>query len=296
MAVPDHIKINFRPRASADPVALQFLDAGRPVEAVEFSLQPIGVGGDPQHPLPQRDAHHWMAAAFAHAADHFLVGQHGAEGRAPVHRGFRLVGQTMSIAVARHGRFALLQAVIWNRKLGNRTASLRRRVKPSIEEHQKNPLRPPDVFGVGCGQFAAPVVAEAEHLELPPEGVNIPLGAFAGRRAGANCMLLRRQAEGIKPHWVHHTGALHPLKPRHDIGGSVALRMANMQAVAAGVGEHVEHIGLASPGQPGRGKCAVRFPPRLPLRFNARGLVSGHLILCGLLCYFGLDAAGGLKR
>ena len=38
--------------APADPVALELLDARRPVEALEFAVEPIGVGGDPQHPLP----------------------------------------------------------------------------------------------------------------------------------------------------------------------------------------------------------------------------------------------------
>ena len=97
-----HAEIDLGSAAFADPVALQLLDARGPVESFQFAFQPIGIRGDPQHPLPQRQSYHGMAAAFAHAADDFLVGQHCAEGGAPVHRRLRLIGQPVRIAVALH--------------------------------------------------------------------------------------------------------------------------------------------------------------------------------------------------
>jgi len=48
-----------------NPIPLQVLDAFGPIEIVEVFFQAIGVGRDPQHPLPQRNPHHGMAAAFA---------------------------------------------------------------------------------------------------------------------------------------------------------------------------------------------------------------------------------------
>ena len=38
-----------------------------------------------------------MAAPLADAPDHFLVRQHGPQGRAPVHRHIRLVGQPVVV-------------------------------------------------------------------------------------------------------------------------------------------------------------------------------------------------------
>ena len=97
-------EIDLRPGAPADPIPLQELDALGPVEPVEVFFQPVGIGGDPQHPLAQGDADDRMPAALAHSADDLLVGQHGAQGRAPIHRGFELIGQAMFVAVALDGR------------------------------------------------------------------------------------------------------------------------------------------------------------------------------------------------
>ena len=262
--------------AAADPVALEFLDARGPVEALEFAVEPVGVGGDSQHPLPQRNPHHRMAAPLAHATDHFLIGQHGAERGAPVHRRLRLIGKPVGVAVGRNGRFALACDLGGNRQFGDRPALLQGGVEPGVEELEKDPLRPADVFRVGRRQRAVPVVAEAEHLQLTAERVDVALGALSRRRAGADRMLLRRQAEGVEAHRVHHARAPHPFEPRHDVGGCVALRMAHVQPVAAGVGEHVEHVGLAVRRQPRRGEGAVRVPPGLPLRFDQGRLVAGH--------------------
>ena len=263
--------------APADPVALELLDARGPVEALEFAVEPVSVGGDPQHPLPQRNSHHRMTAPLADPADHLLVGQHRAERRAPVHRRLRLVGEPVSVAVGRDGRFTLAGDLGGDRQFGDRPALLQGGVEPGVEELEENPLRPADVFGVGRCQRTVPVVTEAEHLQLTAERVDVALGALPRRRAGADRMLLRRQAEGVEAHRMHHGRAPHPLEPGHDVGGGVALWVAHVQPVATGVGEHVEHIRLAARRQPRRGEGAVRVPPGLPLRFDLGRLVAGHL-------------------
>ena len=162
--------------APPDPVPLQHLDALGPVEPFEVLFQPIGVGGDPQHPLPQRHADHGMAAAFAQAADHLLVGQHRAQGGAPIDRGLDLVGQAMLVAIAVDGLGPLLGDFVGDRQFGDRPALLLLGVVPGVEEHEEDELRPAEVGHVGGGQLAVPVVAEAQHLQLAAEVVDVALG------------------------------------------------------------------------------------------------------------------------
>ena len=92
-------EIDLGPLAAADPVALHVLDRARPVDVFEVVEQPLGVGGDAQHPLGQRHADDRVPAALALAVDDFLVRQHGAQLRAPVDRHLGPVGQPFGIAI-----------------------------------------------------------------------------------------------------------------------------------------------------------------------------------------------------
>ena len=166
--------------AAADPVSLQGLDALGPVERFQIIFEPIGVGGDPQHPLSQRDSNDRMAASFADAALHFLVGQHGTEFRAPVDGGLDLVGQAVLILVSANGLLALLFDVLRDRQFGNRPAFLLLVVKPGFEQGEEDELGPAEVLDVGRSHFAFPVVAEAQHLELAAEVADILLGGDTG--------------------------------------------------------------------------------------------------------------------
>ena len=74
-----------RAGGAADPVALHGLDLVRPVQHFEIVEQPVGVRGDAHHPLPQPFPEHREVAAVAAAVGgDLLVGQHGAQTRAPV--------------------------------------------------------------------------------------------------------------------------------------------------------------------------------------------------------------------
>ena len=84
--------------AAADPVPLHQLDGLGPVEPVEIVEQPVGVGGDPHHPLLHRATEHREVAPLRSPVGRdLLVGQHGAEPRAPVHRHLFQVGQAMGV-------------------------------------------------------------------------------------------------------------------------------------------------------------------------------------------------------
>ena len=65
-----------------------------------------------------------MPAALAHPADDLLVGQHGTQRGAPIHRRFELIGQPVLVAVPLDGRLALGRNLVGDRQLGDRPALL----------------------------------------------------------------------------------------------------------------------------------------------------------------------------
>src|SRR5206468_4343160 len=76
---------------TADPAALRGERPLGPGHERQILGEPIGIGGDPQHPLSERHAIDGMAAALAPSVDDFLVGEHGAERGTPVDWHRRLV-------------------------------------------------------------------------------------------------------------------------------------------------------------------------------------------------------------
>ncbi len=106
--------------------------------------------------------------------------------------------------------------------------------------------------------------------------------------AGLDGVLLGGQAEGIPAHRMQHVEAAHPLVAGEDVGGGVAFRVADVQARAARVGEHVEDVELRLRGIEvgiARVGSAERFagqPKRLPL-----GLKVGERELLALGCHSG---------
>ncbi len=165
-----------------------------------------------------------MPAALAQAADHFFVGQHGAQRGTPIDRRFGLIGQPVPILIAADRLVARGGHVGRNRQLGDRPAAAGLGVEPGVEQLQKNPLRPAEVVDVGRGQLAVPVVAEAEHLLLPAERVDVLLGRDARRRAGLLGVLLGRQAKGVPAHRVQHALAAHPVRSGRRCRWPFALR------------------------------------------------------------------------
>ena len=79
------------------------------------------------------------------------------------------------------------------------------------------------------------------------------LGGFARVLAGLDGVLFGGQAEGVPAHGVEHMEALRAFVAGEDVGGGVALRMADMQAGARRVGEHVEDVELGELLRAGRG-------------------------------------------
>ena len=73
-------------------------------------------------------------------ADHFFVGQHGTQRRAPIHRRLELVRQAMVVLVFAHSRIALRLNIGRDRQLGNRPAFLLVVVEPGVVDRKSTRL------------------------------------------------------------------------------------------------------------------------------------------------------------
>ena len=268
---------------SADPVPLEKLDRLRPVEPLQIGDQALRVGRDPKHPLAHRAALHREAADFALPIDYFLICENGTEFRAPVHRFIRDEGKSHTIRITPPvGRDRLGLAGGW--------------VEPGTVELQKDPLRPAEVLRVSRADLTRPVVAEAERLELGAEVVDIPLGGDARVLTRLDRVLFGRQAEGIPSHRMEHIVAAQPVIAGQDVRCGVPFNVADMEAVSARVGKHIEDEVLLRLGSktwlPGVGgtECVGLQPVLLPAGFKLReGIVlagQGHLV--GTLIRYGI--------
>ncbi len=239
--------------AAPDPVALHGLDLLRPVQPVQVVDQPVGVRGDPHHPLAQVPPEHGEVAALAAAVGgDLLVGQHRAQAGAPVHRRLGQVGQAVLVQ-----HLALLgagqpgpRAAVRRRpgavgelrlQLGDRPRLARVGVVPGVEDLQEDPLRPLVVLDVDRGDPAALVVAQPQPADLPQVGGHVVLGGLARVLAGLHRVLLRGQAERVEAHGVQHVPAVHPVVPGEHVGADEAQRVADVQPRARRVREHVLH-------------------------------------------------------
>ena len=236
--------MNFRSVAASDPVALHFLEGVAPVDLLQAAQEALGVGGDAQHPLAHRPARDRETAHFAPALDDLFVGQDGAQFLAPPDGGLGYVSQALAVAmlaerVRRAGAFGRAGEGL------NRLGFAGGGIEPGIVELEKNPLRPFKIAGGGGVDLAAPIVAETEGFNLPLENGDVGLRRFARMLAGADGVLLGGQAEGVPAHGVEDVATAGALVTGEDVGGGVALRMADVQPGAGRVGEHVEYVELA---------------------------------------------------
>ncbi len=239
--------------AAADPVALHQLDRLGPVEHVEVGEQAVGVGGDAQHPLLQRALEDGMVAAFAATVGgDLLVGEHGAERGAPVHRRLVEVGQpvrvddgaprvgvevdpgeAVGVGVALRGVRPRLEL---RDQLGDRPGAVLRLVVPRVEELQEDPLGPAVVVGVGGGDPPAGVVAQAEGPELAAHVGHVGLGGDPGVLTGLHRVLLGREPEGVVAHGVEHVVAPHAHEAGEHVGADVAEGVPTWRPAPLGYG------------------------------------------------------------
>ena len=236
------LEVDLRAGGAAYPVALLNLDALDVVDVVEVVYEPLGVGGDAQHPLALLLAHDGRAAALADALHDLLVGEDALAARAPV-----------------DGHAGLI----------------REAVLVHLEEYPLGPLVVLRVRGI---HDAVPVEAVAEHLQLLREALDVALGDLAGVHMVLYGVVLRRQAEGVEAYREDDVLALHAPLARDDVHRGVGARVADVEAVAAGIGELDEGEELLPrliAGDGGEG--LVLQPVILPFLFYACEIVAHFL-------------------
>ena len=193
-------KVHRRAFAAANPIALGFLDAVRPIEAIQVVDQALGEGRNAHDPLAHPLADHGVTAALAQAVFDFVIGQNRTEGGAPIDLAVGEVGQPElhqnvrlrdGIAcIPMSGSEGSVKGVIpWVCSIGQHFPPfpIARRLRcfqpvalqhfhqlrdgfgavggcivPRFEQLGENPLGPPVVSRVTGAHFARPIVAESE--------------------------------------------------------------------------------------------------------------------------------------
>ena len=258
-------KAHFRAHAAANPVALHFLERVAPFQGVQTVQEALGVGGDTQRPLFHQFAFHGEAAAFGKSVYHFVVGQHRAQLRAPVHHRIRKEGQ--AVVHQNVGTFLFVERspVLRAEHFVGRTggffqergvaflfqAAQQLRVGqgflcflaiPGVEQADKDPLRPKVVGGVAGLHFAVPVEGKAYEVELLAVAFYVLARGFSGVLPGLNGVLFGGQSVGVESHRVQYVIALQPFVSGVDVAGDIAEGMPHVQAGPGGVGEHVQNV------------------------------------------------------
>ena len=109
---------------------------------------------------------------------------------------------------------------------------------------QESPLSPFVVSRIAGSDFAVPVVAEADFVELLTVTVYVVDGSHLGVLTGLYCILFGGQAIGVVSHRMQDVESLQTLVSAIDVRGNVTERMTHMESGAGRIREHVEDIEL----------------------------------------------------
>src|SRR5207248_2558640 len=109
----------------------------------------------------------------------------------------------------------------------------------AVEHAQKKPLIPAVVFRLAGGNFATPVVAEAEAPQNALELGNVGVGPGARMRLVLDGGIFGRKAESVPAHGMKHVEAAHALYAGDDVSDGVVAHVAHVQR-AGGIREHFE--------------------------------------------------------
>ena len=224
----------------------------------------------------------------------------GAQARTPVDRRLAQVRQAVAVdhgvALRRRGERLVPRRAAGGgaasagelaRQCGDRAGLALVGVVPGVEDLQEHPLRPAVVRLVG-GRHAAPhVVGQAQATQLAAHVGDVRLGVHPRVHARGDGVLLGRQAEGVVADRVQHVVARHPLEAAVHVGADVAEGVADVEAGAGRVREHVEDEQLLPTGhllrlgeRPGGVRClegVVCVPLVLPALLDVgsqRGAVA----------------------
>ena len=185
-----------------DPVALHRLDLVGPVQFAEVGKQPLGVGGDAQHPLAHVAFEHGVVPDLGAAlVGDLLVCQHGAQPRAPVHGS---VGQVCQAVRVDDPASLQLRQLVPGLTRGCGPGPIGELldelvdvpgpacllVEPGVEDLQEYPLRPAIELDIGGGHAAAGIVCQAQPPQLAAHDGDVLVGGDPRVLSRLHCVLL----------------------------------------------------------------------------------------------------------
>ncbi len=242
----NHVEVDKRPFAPANPVALHRAHLFRPtLQRVEPRQQLIRILRNAQKPLrqiPLLDRH--ILVPPAPPRHHLLVREHRRTRRAPVHLALLPVRQA------------------------------------ALKHLDEEPLVPPVVVRLAGRHLVRPVEPHAQPRELLLHRRDILQRPLPRRHLVLQRRIFRRQSKRIPPHRVQHVVPAHPHVPRQRIADRIVPHMPNVQR-AARVRQHLQAVvlRLAAVVPFRRIQRCVRVPTRLPLRFQLRRAIRPDLRL-----------------
>ena len=236
-------EFQFRALRAADPVALHGDDAVGPTafKFLQVIDELIGVRGGFQDPLFEFagfDERVFVAPAVA-SVDDLLVREDGAAFGTPVHTALFAIGETL------------------------------------FKHAQEEPLVPAIVFGLAGGDFAAPVIAEAEAAECALEFGDVVVGPDAWMRVVLDGGVFGGEAEGVPTHGMEDVEAAHALDAGDDVADGVVAHVAHVHG-AGGVGQHFEDVVFGLRGVSFGFEDAGFGPALLPLGFDFLWVIVRH--------------------
>ena len=300
-----YTELHLRSLGTSNPVALGFLDGIAPVEMIQPVEEALAVGTDAQTPLAHLLLLHRKSATDAQTLRHFVVGEHGAKCRTPVHHrlaevGDAVVHQHIVTLLLVHllpfssseGKFLTACGIQpfcslfleMRHKLGNGLCLLTTVAEITVVHLLEGPLCPLVVLGITGADFAVPVKAEPDFIQLPAIACNILVGRLLRMLAGLDGILLGRQTIGIVTHRVEDIEAFQTLVARIDVAGDVSKGMTHMQTGSRRIGEHVEDVELGLVCLFGHLVGTFLCPRLLPAGFDVSEVVI-HIVRYCFACF-----------
>ena len=148
----------------------------------------------------------------------------------------------------------------------------------ALEHAQKKPLVPAIVFRLAGGNFAPPVVAEAEARQTAFICAMLALVHSRGANAALDGGIFGGQSEGIPADRMQHVESAHAPVARHRVADRVVAHVAHVQR-ARGIRQHFEQVIFRALRVAVRMERALLFPNFLPLRFNRLWIVLAQWLI-----------------
>ena len=256
-SVTDRIEHHFRSLRTPYPVALHLLERIGPVERVERTQQPLVIGRHTELPLGHLLLLYGETSPDAQTVLDLVVGKHGSEPLAPVHRSLALIGYPVAHQYVGAAPFVRRGPLIGAHTVIPLGLELRDQFRygaglvlfgivPAVEHLEERPLRPLVELRVARAHFPVPVIAEAYPVELFAVSGYVALRGYLGMLPGLYRVLLSRKSECVEAHRMQDIEALEALVACEYVACYVSQRMSHMQTCSRRVREHVQDIELGT--------------------------------------------------